>query len=75
MSDDALELFDAAEDATEGTVTPTTRGTAGLGILGLCLAFGLLVGIGVGAVIALWYLLYGSASFDVIAYGIFQLFP
>ncbi|MHA7984729.1 hypothetical protein ACX9R5_02885 [Rathayibacter sp. CAU 1779] len=75
MSDDVLDLFDGAEETTEGSVTPATRGTAGLGILGLCLAFGLLVGIGVGAVLALWYVLYGGASFDMVAYGIFQLFP
>lgn len=60
-SEDALVGlgFDTPHDVSTAEVRP---GGAIAGIIGVCVGFGALVGVGVGGVMALWSALFGGAG-------------
>lgn len=72
MSDDGGDLFGLSSDGAEFQTRTRTRGSAALGFLGVCLGFAVLLGVVVGAFLAFWFLLYGSASVDVVGWWIFN---
>jgi len=73
VTDDARELFDFDTRAVEVEPATTAAGGAALGIVGVCVAFGFLVGACAAIAFVIWYLLYGVASVGVVGAWLFTL--